>query len=133
MKKYVLSLLPMVLLLTGAGLASAAGRAVADAKVPFAFAVAGKEMPAGGYEIVQEDATLGTLLLRNMDSGKGVLVPYTTRLAMREGDQDQLVFDKVGEKCYLSEIHLSGADGYFLQGAKVQHTHTQVKVNRKKS
>ncbi len=42
-------------------------------------------------------------------------------------------FDKTGDKCYLSEIHLSDSDGYFLQGAPGQHTHTKVKATHKKS
>jgi len=45
-------------------------------------------------------------MLRNLDSGEPIVVPFTTRLAMRDGDQNALVFDKVGDQCYLSEIHL---------------------------
>jgi hypothetical protein len=130
MKKYAWSLLPTVLLLAGAGASFAAGKAVASATVPFEFSVAGTTTPAGRYEIVEEDEG-GTLLLRNLDTGKPFLVPFTTRLAMREGEQGTLVFDKAGDKYYLSEIHLSDSDGYFLPGAPSRHTHAQVKANKK--
>jgi hypothetical protein len=133
MKKYVWSLLPVVVLLMGAGLAFAAARPIADATVPFAFAVSGTEVPAGKYEVLLEDPAVGTLLLRNIESGKSTLVPFSTRLAMRQNDENALVFDTAGEKHYLSEIHVSGSDGYFLPGAPGQHTHTQVKVIKKKS
>src|SRR5512139_734509 len=132
MKKYMWGLLPTLVLLVGVGTALAALRAIADATIPFGFSVAGNPEPAGKYEILMEDPTTNTLMLRNIDSRKSILVPFTTRLAMREGDQDSLVFDKAGDKYYLSEIHLSDSDGYFLPGAPGQHTHTQVKAEKKK-
>jgi hypothetical protein len=128
MKKYAL---PTLVLLLGAGGVFAAGRPIADATISFGFSVAGTPEPAGKYEILLEDPSFGTLMLRNIDGGKPIVVPFTTRLAMRGGDQDTLVFDKVGDKYYLSEIHLSDCDGYFLPGAPGQHTHTQVKVHKK--
>lgn len=117
----------------GAGAAFAAAKPVADATISFGFSVAGTPAPAGRYEILLEDPVFGTLMVRNLDGGKPILVPFTTRLAMREGEQSALVFDKVGDKYYLSEIHLSDSDGYFLPGAPGQHTHTQVKAYKKKS
>ncbi len=132
MKKYAWSLLPTLVLLVGAGAAFAALTTIADVTIPFGFSVAGKPEPAGKYEILSEDPTVNTLVLRNIESRKSVMVPFTTRLAMREGDQDALVFDKAGDKYYLSEIHLSNTDGYFLPGAPGQHTHEQVKVQKKK-
>jgi hypothetical protein len=133
MKKYEWSLLPVVVLLMGAGPASAAARLVADATIPFAFVVSGAEVPAGKYEVLVEDPSVGTLILRNAESGKTILVPFTTRLAMRPADEDLLVFDRAGDKHYLSEIYISGSDGYFLPGAPSRHTHAQVKVSKKKS
>jgi hypothetical protein len=131
MKKYAWSLLPTLVLLVGAGAVFAAARAIADATIPFGFSVAGTPAPAGKYEILVEDPSLGTLMLRNIDSGKPIVVPFTTRLARREGDQNTLVFDTVGDKYYLSEIHFSDSDGYFLPGAPGHHTHTQVKAQKK--
>jgi hypothetical protein len=131
MKMYAWSLLPTLLLFTGAGAVFAAGRPIADATIPFAFTVAGTSAPAGNYEILSEDATVGGLMLQKTDGGKPILVPFTTRLAMREGEQNTLVFDKVGDMYYLSEIHLSDSDGYFLPGAPGKHTHTQVKAHKK--
>lgn len=59
----------------------------------------------GRYEILPEEPT-GGLMLRKLDSGKPIMVPFTTRLAKRDGDQNALVFDKVGDQYHLSEIHL---------------------------
>jgi hypothetical protein len=133
MKKYMWSLLPIALSLVGSGSAFAAARALADARVPFAFVVSGTELPAGKYEILVDDASVGSLQLRSLESGKVTLVPFTTRLAMRQGDADVLVFDQTSDKHYLSEIHIANSDGYFLPGAPGQHTHAQVKVIKKKS
>ncbi len=131
MKKFALSALPVVVLLAGAGLASAAERAVADATVPFAFTVSGKEIPAGKYEVLVEDPVVGTLLLRSLTGGKPTAMAFTTRLAMRKNDQDVMVFDVAGDKHYLSELHIAGADGYFFTGATGQHTHAEVKMLKK--
>jgi hypothetical protein len=131
MKKCEWSLLTAAVVLVGAGLASAAARPIADATVSFGFSVAGTQEPAGKYEVLVEDPSLGTLVLKNVETGKTTIVTSTTRLAMREGDQSALVFDKSGDRFYLSEIHISGSDGYFLPGAPGEHTHAQVKVHKK--
>ncbi len=133
MKTYARSLLTLATLLVGAGLALATARPIADATIPFAFAVSATDLPAGQYEILVEDPSIGTLLLKNTATGKNTLVPFSTRLAMRDGDQDEMVFDRAGDKYYLSEIHISGSDGYFIPGAPGPHTHSKVKIDKKRN
>jgi hypothetical protein len=109
----------------------AAARPILIADIANEFTVAGKALPAGKYAITIEDENANLLGFQNEATGKKMVVEYMTRLAMRSTDQAELVFDKAGDSLYLSEIHLTDADGYFLPGAPAKHTHVRVKVGKK--
>ena len=128
MKRYPITVAVAVLAL-GAGTLFAAARSLLQADIPNAFTVAGDNLPAGRYQVaLEEGAGENVLSLRNDATGKKVLVECVTRLARRDADQAELVFDKVGEQLYLSEIHLLDSDGYLLAGAPKQHTHVRLEV-----
>jgi hypothetical protein len=117
--------------LVGAGAASAvAAEPLAKADVPFAFEAGGTKFPAGHYEIVEpEDPSSGVLTVRNLDTQKEGFVEVLTRIAERGDHQSLLVFDNVGGQRMLSEIHVTGEDGYLLPAAgKRPHTHELVKA-----
>ncbi len=100
------------------------------ADIQFPFMAGGKEYPAGKYQI-DTGAQMEELILRSEATGKGGLLPFTTRLSQREPDKTELVFDKAGDKYYLSEIYMPGIDGFELKGASGKHTHIKVKANKK--
>lgn len=52
---------------------------------------------------------------------------FTTRLSPREGEPGEVVFDRVENDLYLSEIYIIGMDGFFFQGAPGKHKHLVVK------
>ncbi len=129
MMKHLSGLAAVAVLLLAAGQSMAA--TVVSATIPFEFTAGASKLPAGQYEVSQ-DSTSAVLTLRKVDSGESTLTPYVTRLARRVGDPSTvLVFDKVGDQYTLSEIHVTGIDGYYVGGAKGEHTHAPVKATKK--
>ena len=112
----------------------AVGRAQETAQVTigFSFVAEGKTMPAGPYELqLNADHTAFTLIAS--PKGTGVFLTTITRLAAAQspvGDT-HIVFDKVADAYYLSEVWLPGEDGYLVYAAKGQHTHQTVKGHKK--
>lgn len=128
MKGSTLAIAAALLLLLGIGASLVyADTVVAD--IQFPFMAGGKEYPAGKYEI-ETSASMEELTLRSVATGKGGLLPFTTRLAQREPDVTELVFDKAGDKYYLSEIYMPGIDGFGLKGAPGKHTHVKIKAGK---
>ncbi len=100
--------------------------------IGFNFMAEGKPMAPGQYELkLNSDHTAFTLT--PMPKGSGVFLTTVTRLAVAEppnGDT-RVVFDKVGDAAYLSEIWLPGDDGFLVYAAKEKHTHQIVKGHKK--
>jgi hypothetical protein len=112
--------------------------AVSDAQdtalvtVGFPFIVEGKTMPAGQYEL-QLNSDRAAFTLTSSPKGTGVFLTTITRLAAPEpaGGDTHVIFDKVGNTYYLSEVWLPGEDGYLVYAAKVKHTHQLVRGQKK--
>jgi len=126
MRKQVLAVVVVCAVVLGlpSGLAWAANSGVVD--IPFNFIMKDKEMPAGRYEISLEGSDMSRLVIRAKNPGVAFVVPVMTRLADTGAKEPKVVFDKAGEKHYLSEIHLPGNDGFAVQGAPGKHTHETV-------
>jgi hypothetical protein len=131
MKRLMLSALALaaVLFVLNPAIASAQDQWMS---VPFAFTVAGKDMPAGRYSI--EVTPTQMVIFRQAQSTSRVEIPAMTRLATSGNsaeDVARLVFDKVGGKYLVSEYWpAADTDGYLLYGAKEAHTHAVVKVGK---
>jgi len=87
------------------GIASAQERAV-KANVPFDFTVANQLVPAGTYTISAE--SYGLIKIQNSDSHVAILTTITHDA--NESKANKLVFDKIGDQYFLSEILCSSAD-----------------------
>jgi hypothetical protein len=101
-----------------------------NAKIDFAFSVEGKVLPAGPYEFVRD--TDATVFRIKGEGNNAALATIQTRLAgeMHKTPQDaHLVFDVIGGKYMLSEIWITGEDGYVLQVTKEKHEHKILNVN----
>ena len=100
--------------------------------VGFPFVAEGQTMPAGPYELqLNSDQTAFTLTASPKETG--VFLTIITRLAAPEppsGDT-RVVFDKVGNTYYLSEVWLPGEDGFLVYAAKGKHTHQIVRGHKK--
>jgi hypothetical protein len=104
---------------------SAYGQTTVRANIPFAFAAAGKTLPAGQYDFVR-DTSDEVIKVAGPVKGPTVQAMVITRLAggMHTTPQDaHIVFDKVGEKYFLSEVWIPGVDGFLLHTTKEKHEH----------
>lgn len=97
----------------------------------FAFQVGDKTLPAGTCRIEQP---IPGLLMFSPAKGKGVTATVITRLAQPSVPlvASKIVFDKVGDKYYVSEIWLPEQDGFLVRGTKEAHTHHTIEGTTKK-
>ena len=102
------------------------------AKIPFEFTVAGKVFPAGEYTFTY-DARLRRVAVSDSDKRSVDYVSIVTFLAAAmhtTPDDSHVVFDKIGNKHYLSELWIPGMDGLDLLSTKEKHEHEIVNVPR---
>ena len=99
------------------------------ANINFPFTVGGKVLAAGVYEFTRDDAGM---VFRVEDMNKnGALAPIVTRLSREMHampNKAYLVFDKVGENAFLSEVWIAGEDGYLVLATKGEHKHKIVEM-----
>jgi hypothetical protein len=123
----VLSL--VAILAAGSSLAYAQEEVTAE--VPFKFMAANKTFEPGKYDLrISDDRNEVTLVT---PKGTSELMLVQTRLAAPETplSDGKLVFDKVGETYYLSEVWLPGMDGFLVHSTREKHTHHIIKVQKK--
>jgi biopolymer transport protein ExbD len=117
--------------LLGVVLASAPAAAQAvKVDIPFAFTVSEKSAPAGSYEVELQGSD-AVVLRSTTAASTQFLLPVVTRLAPGSESKSRLVFDRVGTVATLSEVWLSGRDGYLVGMTKAAHTHQSVPVGGK--
>lgn len=98
---------------------------------PFAFKVGASAFPAGKYGLQPNDKEMSMKI--TPPKGAAAVVSVVTRLGTLEPlpAEAKVVFDKVGEVFYLSEIWIPGFDGYLVHVTKEKHTHVTVNANKK--
>ena len=100
MKRITATALFTLAALVTAGGALAQGRAV-RATVPFDFTIGDKLLPAGNYEITKVSS--GAIEIQNRDRHVAVFAA-TTYDSHESRDGSKLVFDKYGDRYFLSEV-----------------------------
>jgi hypothetical protein len=103
-----------------------------SAKIPFEFTAAGKVLPAGQYDFTY-NGNMRIVVVQGIDKGSSVTVPIITWLAgaMHTTPNDaHIVFDKVANNHYLSELWFTDMDGLDLITTKEIHQHEIVNVPR---
>jgi hypothetical protein len=103
------------------------------ATIPFAFSAAGKQFPAGQYEITRSSSAQA-FDIKSGDRKSAAVVLIFTRTAgvIHNTPADaHIVFDRVGESYTLAELWFPGADGYIVNMMKEQHQHRVVDVPAK--
>jgi len=126
MKKPTLAVWAVVLAFAIWGNLAYADSIVAD--IQFPFKADGKDFAAGQYHF-DTNLQSSQITLRSESTGKGVLLAIVSRLSDR-GQEALVVFDKVGDQYYLSEIYMPGLDGFEIKGTSGQHTHLKVKAGK---
>ena len=111
-------------LVAGLAVPATARAARVDGQVPFEFTVGSAALPAGHYQVRFERPERGIVTVRNVDTGKVVLVEYLARIESKEDGKSLLVFDEIEGQHVLRAIYVAGQEGYQLPAAgKQPHTH----------
>lgn len=100
------------------------------ATVAFEFYVGDTPFPSGSYSFSARNIGADGVMMRRSDDQSTTTVSIVTRLARREGPaqapKSNLVFDKVGERRFLSEVWMPGRDGYLVRAKADNHEHVLV-------
>jgi len=118
-----------ILLAATFGLAQSQPQSV-TAQIPFEFTAAGKIFPAGQY-VLSYNSVQRYVIVRGTDKGSDARVVLVTMLAagMHSSPSDaHVVFDKIGNNRFLSELWIPGLDGLDLLSTKEKHEHEIVNV-----
>jgi hypothetical protein len=113
---------------------SAAARAQDELsfQAPFEFTAWKTVLPAGRCDVRVSGLDQAEVTLTSEATRKSIVVPYVTRLARRDSNEGEAVFDTAQNVSYLAEIHFPGLDGSAFAGAQGKHTHTKVPLKGKK-
>lgn len=74
------------------------------ADVPFGFTVRDHTLPAGSYTIRRLDSQPGVMEIRDADGERVFLFLTGSARSSKEPDQTELIFDRFGDRYFLSEI-----------------------------
>ncbi len=99
------------------------------ANIDFDFHLGKEVLPAGTYNFNLGDKA-GIMTVTNAKSGKSYMASILTRISQAPGDIDRVVFDKMGDQYYLSELHSPGTDGFHFTGAPGPHSHVSLKAGK---
>jgi hypothetical protein len=114
MKKTTLTPIAMIAIMALAmtSLVSAATQlwsAPLNVKVPFAFSVSGKAMPAGEYTL-SEQGPRGVIVVRNFAEKKAVGVLTQLTRSENTSKQSRLEFRRYGSQYFLASVRIAGQD-----------------------
>jgi hypothetical protein len=121
MKKYLISGLAILCLLATSGVVTTraqidSGETI-EAAIPFAFVVGNHTLPAGDYTIkVSDDTDLNLLVVRSTEGRTAAFFQTMDAQAKGTPRQTELVFDKIGDNYFLSQIWVAGSQ----QGAELE-------------
>ena len=80
------------------------------AEVPFVFMVGNQSIPAGEVQITRSGMTPNILLVRNADAKAATLSNATQGETRHASNDTVLVFERYGDRYFLSSIRLGGSD-----------------------
>lgn len=125
MKKQAYAIVIMIMLMIGVGISTAqaqsSGSARLIAKVPFAFNVGNKTLPAGEYTVscANPASDLKVLHLRSTDGSTNVMVSTSSVIGKMQ-ENAKLIFNRYGDRYFFAQAWLP-ADQIGLQAPKSKH------------
>ena len=128
MKKQVFTVAAALLLGAFAPLSHAAP--VTQAKIPFAFEVNNKTMPAGEYELARVfENSNAPQMIRSTDSGAGAILPTMVLHYTDRSSDPKLVFRCYGRECFLSEVWSGDGRAWKLSESRREKEITQISAD----
>lgn len=93
-------------------------------EVPYEFTAGDTILPAGSYRIQRAKGSLNSLAFQNLETQDIFLIPFLSRVSeKKKAEEAEVVFKKHGGKSYISEIYLTGMEGFHLPGGPAEHDH----------
>jgi len=112
-----LQIVPFLVLVLLACVVPAHAQTRMVATVPFDFIVRGETFPAGNYEVRLSDSANGIALIDNLKSNEATFtVTIPSGGTDPAGSQAALVFDRVENRYFLTQIWESRSEGQILLG-----------------
>ncbi|HWN99444.1 MAG TPA: hypothetical protein VNS63_09260 [Blastocatellia bacterium] len=110
------------LAIAGSTLAQAQVLDTIVADIPFAFTVKNTTLPAGRYTIKRLDSTNpGVMEITSADNSEKRIFLVGSAQANKEPDKSKLIFDRIGDRYFLSKIFEAGdSSGVELQKSRVE-------------
>lgn len=133
MKKRIPLVLAMIVLALAVGPAVAYAQEEVVANIPFSFIASGKTHQPGEYQLRVSEDRMQLTLTPSKGTANVVLVMTRLSVPVPPPAADRVVFDKAGDRYYLSELWLPGEDGFLLFATKEPHTHHTLSLLRRKA
>ncbi len=100
------------------------------ANIPFQFIVEGKALPPGEYNFIRNEGSFQVVSVKKGPSAVALVIT-TLGGGIHTTPQDaHIVFDKVGDSYFLSEIWIPQMDGFLLNATKEKHEHRTINIPR---
>jgi hypothetical protein len=114
MMKSILMSTAMFVLAAGTSLAQFT---VTRVEIPFDFAVGSAKLPAGEY-IVDTHIAPGVVALRATDGRGAASAQVNHTVANKPADESKLVFNKYGNRYFLSQVWEAGKAGHMINRSR---------------
>jgi hypothetical protein len=94
---------------------------------PNGFTAGNTTFPAGNYCV--KTCLSDRILIRNTETGKGVILPVLAHLKSREIGDAAVIFTSEGNQNYLSAVYFPGMDGLMLKARPTDHSAVKLASN----
>jgi hypothetical protein len=116
MKRNLITILSLVVMSMMFNATGAYAQSFAKADVPFAFSVGAAQLPAGTYEIKTLSQSGNQIMIQNSKTSASAV-----SIARRDGSrttESKLVFDRIGNQYFLSEVWKDSSAGMIVPTSK---------------
>ncbi len=98
------------------------------ANIPFAFTAGQKQLPAGEYSFTPTANGETVRVASNKDTALALVLTRMAAGIHTTPKDAHVVFDKMGDQYFLSEIWIPGVDGFDLHNTTQKHEHQIINV-----
>jgi len=99
-----------LIVLSSMAVAQSMGKSGVKAQVPFDFTVGNKTIPAGECVVQPSSQDGSVLMIRNAEAKTSLLIMSAPTEAKRSSADTVLVFERYGDRYFLSAIRVQGSD-----------------------
>ena len=126
-KNFFLAVVSFVLSISGLTTARAQVVDTVEADIPFGFTINDTTLPAGEYSIRRvSPENPGVMVISSKEGHKNVLFVVNSAQAKTEPHKTELIFDRVGDQYFLSEIF----ESWDVNGVELRKPRSERKLEK---